>query len=61
VDIEAIEDLLQRIAQLADEHPQLASVTLSPCIAAQASLTILGARIVIAPTADQRDPLARGL
>jgi acyl-CoA synthetase (NDP forming)/RimJ/RimL family protein N-acetyltransferase len=61
VDIEAIEDLLQRIAQLADEHPQLASVTLSPCIAAQTSLTILGAQIVVAPTSDRRDPLARGL
>ena len=33
VHIPSIEDLLHRIAQLADHHPQLASITLSPCVA----------------------------
>ncbi len=61
VDIPKIEDLLHRVAQLADEHPQLASITLSPCVASSSSIAVLGARIQLEPTPDQRDPLARGL
>jgi len=61
VDVAGIEDLLHRLAQLADAIPQLASVTLSPCIASLNSVAVLGARILIAPTADRRDPLARVL
>jgi len=61
VDVAGIEDLLHRLAQLADAIPQLASVTLSPCIASLSSVSVLGARILIAPTADRRDPLARML
>ena len=61
VDIEGIEDLLHRVAQLADAIPQLASVILSPCIASLNSVAVLGARVLIAPTADRRDPLARVL
>jgi hypothetical protein len=49
------------VAQLADEHPQLASVAVSPVIASAGSLAVLGARIHIAPTGDRRDPLARTL
>jgi hypothetical protein len=49
------------VAQLADAIPQLASVTLRPCVASVSSLAVLGARIFIAPTANQRDPLARVL
>ena len=61
VDVGRVEDLLHRVAQLADEHPQLASVSLSPVIASAGSLAVLGARIHIAPTGDRRDPLARTL
>jgi acyl-CoA synthetase (NDP forming)/GNAT superfamily N-acetyltransferase len=61
VDIAAIEDLLHRVAQLADDLPQLAAVSLSPCIASRSGMSVLGARIVIAPTDDRRDPLARTL
>ena len=61
VDIAGIEDLLHRVAQLADAIPQLASVTLRPCVASVSSISVLGARVFIAPTADQRDPLARVL
>jgi acyl-CoA synthetase (NDP forming)/RimJ/RimL family protein N-acetyltransferase len=59
VDIPGIEDLLHRVAQLSDAIPQLASVTLRPCVASVSSISVLGARVFIAPTADQRDPLAR--
>jgi acyl-CoA synthetase (NDP forming) len=61
VDIAGIEDLLHRVAQLSDAIPQLALVTLRPCIASVSSISVLGARIFIAPTSDQRDPLARVL
>lgn len=61
VDVAAIEDLLHRVAQLSDAIPQLASVTLRPCVASVSSISVLGARVFIAPTADQRDPLARVL
>ena len=61
VDIAGIEDLLHRVAQLADDLPQLASVTLSPCIASRSGMAVLGAQIFIAPTSDRRDPLARVL
>ena len=59
VDIGGIENLLHRVAQLSDAVPQLASVTLRPCVASVNSIAVLGARVFIAPTADQRDPLAR--
>jgi hypothetical protein len=61
VDITAIEDLLHRVAQLADDLPQLASLSLSPCIASREGICVLGARILTAPTDDRRDPLARVL
>jgi acyl-CoA synthetase (NDP forming)/RimJ/RimL family protein N-acetyltransferase len=61
VDIGGIENLLHRVAQLADAIPQLASVTLRPCVASVNSISVLGARVFTAPTADQRDPLARVL
>jgi acyl-CoA synthetase (NDP forming)/RimJ/RimL family protein N-acetyltransferase len=61
VDIAGIEDVLHRVAQLSDAIPQLASVTLRPCVVSVNSISVLGARVFIAPTADQRDPLARVL
>jgi len=61
VDIAAIEDLLHRMAQLSDAIPQLASVTLRPCVASVNSISVLGGRVFVAPTANQRDPLARVL
>jgi len=61
VDIAGIEELLHRVAQLADEVPQLASVSLSPCVASLGGMAVLGARILIAPTDDRRDPMARTL
>ena len=61
MDVTAVEDLLHRMAQLADDLPQLASVTLRPCIASVNGIAVLGGTVTIAPTGDLRDPLARGL
>ncbi|MFP5282712.1 MAG: acetate--CoA ligase family protein, partial [Actinomycetes bacterium] len=59
VDVEAVQDLIHRVAQLADDHPQLAEVSLRPCIASPAGISVLGARVMIAPTGAHRDALAR--
>ncbi len=61
VDVTEVEDLLHRVAQLSDAIPQLASLTLRPCVASVNSISVLGGRVFVAPTADQRDPLARFL
>jgi acyl-CoA synthetase (NDP forming) len=61
VHVAGIEDLLHRVAQLADDLPQLASVQLSPCVASLNGMSVLGARIFTAPTDDRRDPMARTL
>lgn len=61
VDVGKVEDLLHRVAQLADELPQLSWLLLTPCIANRSGLSVLGARIEIAPAGDKRDPLARVL
>jgi acyl-CoA synthetase (NDP forming) len=61
VDVARVEDLLHRGAQLADELPQLTWMLLTPCIASRTGLSVLGARIEIAPAEDQRDPLVRVL
>jgi hypothetical protein len=61
VDVAAVEDLLHRVAQLADDLPQLAALALSPCVASLTGMAVLGASIRLAPTDDQRDPMARVL
>ncbi len=60
-DIAAVEDLLHRVAQLADAMPQLARMTLSPCVVSAHALRVLGAKLVVAPTGDRRDASARVL
>ena len=61
VDVAAVQDLLHRVAQLADDLPQLAALTLSPCVASLTGIAVLGAAVRLAPTDDQRDPMARVL
>ena len=61
VQVAAVEDLLHRVAQLADDLPQLASLALSPCVASLNGVAVLGAAVRLAPTDDQRDPMARVL
>lgn len=61
VDVDAVEDLLCRVAVLADELPQLAEVMLTPCLVTTDGVAVLGARMRVLPTAGTRDPLARSL
>jgi acyl-CoA synthetase (NDP forming)/GNAT superfamily N-acetyltransferase len=61
MDVTAVEDLLHRGAQLADDLPQVARLTLHPCLVARRGIVVLGAEVHIAPTADHRDARARAL
>ena len=60
-DVDAVEMLLHRVAQLADAVPQLSLTRLRPCIATADGVRVVGAQIQVAPTEDQRDPMARAL
>lgn len=60
-DVGAVQTLLHRLSELADDLPQLASVHLSPCIASTRGVSVLGASIEVAPAAARRDPMARSL
>lgn len=59
LDIAAVEDLLQRVAQLADELPQLAELTLERCIVSPEGVHVVSAHARILPTAAERDQLSR--
>ncbi|MFJ4714149.1 GNAT family N-acetyltransferase [Streptomyces sp. NPDC088785] len=49
VDTPALEELLQRVSRLVDDHPEVVGVTLEPVVVAQAGLTVLGASVRLAP------------
>ncbi|WP_114560456.1 GNAT family N-acetyltransferase [Desertihabitans aurantiacus] len=61
VDTGAVEDLLHRVAEMADLLPQLSEVVLTPCLASTRGVAVLGARVAVVPTRDVRDPQARAL
>ncbi|HIT74210.1 MAG TPA: GNAT family N-acetyltransferase [Candidatus Avipropionibacterium avicola] len=61
VDVNALEELVHRVTQMADALPQLALLRLAPCIVSPSGINVVGARVVVAPTAEQRDSLARSL
>ncbi|MGW4896505.1 bifunctional acetate--CoA ligase family protein/GNAT family N-acetyltransferase [Kitasatospora sp. NPDC004240] len=49
VDTDALEEVLLRVSRLVDEVPEVASVDLEPVVVAPHGLTILGARVRLAP------------
>ncbi|MEJ5998179.1 GNAT family N-acetyltransferase [Corynebacterium sp. H130] len=59
--LEAIENLLLRVAKLKDDVAAIVDIELTPVIAGSVSASVVGARIRIAPLAAERDPLARAL
>ncbi|MFJ6570625.1 GNAT family N-acetyltransferase [Streptomyces sp. NPDC091292] len=48
-DTAALEDLVQRVSLLVDEHPEVVGVTLEPVVVAQHGLSVLGASVRLAP------------
>ncbi|WP_162143157.1 GNAT family N-acetyltransferase [Granulicoccus phenolivorans] len=57
----AVVELLYRIAQLADDLPQVANSVLSPCLASASGVAVVGATIDVVPTAEHRDAYFRSL
>ncbi|MEU1024116.1 acetate--CoA ligase family protein, partial [Streptomyces sp. NPDC005904] len=49
VDTPALEELLQRVSRLVDDHPEVVGVTLEPVVVAQRGLSVLGASVRLAP------------
>ncbi|MFB8271574.1 GNAT family N-acetyltransferase [Streptomyces sp. NPDC055955] len=49
VDTAALEEVLQRVSRLVDDHPEVVAVSLEPVVVAQSGLSALGASIRLAP------------
>jgi acyl-CoA synthetase (NDP forming)/GNAT superfamily N-acetyltransferase len=60
-DVDALIDLLLRVGQLADHHPELVALRLNPVVALPSGLAVLDAKAQIAPRAAERDVYSRQL
>jgi acyl-CoA synthetase (NDP forming)/GNAT superfamily N-acetyltransferase len=49
VDTAVLEELLQRVSRLVDDHPEVVAVTLEPVVVAPRGLSVLGASVRLAP------------
>ncbi|MGJ9405070.1 GNAT family N-acetyltransferase [Nesterenkonia aurantiaca] len=61
VDIAALEDTLQRVATLKDNHPQVASLELTPVLASPEGVQVLHAAIEIANPEQRTDSARRAI
>ncbi|MDZ5078365.1 GNAT family N-acetyltransferase [Nesterenkonia sp. HG001] len=61
VDIAAVEEVVQRVALLKDNHPQVASLELAPLLAAQEGVRILHAAVDIANPEQRTDSARRAI
>jgi acyl-CoA synthetase (NDP forming)/RimJ/RimL family protein N-acetyltransferase len=61
VDVAALEDLIARLACLADAVPELAEVELNPVVVTESGVAVLGARVRLAPVASRADSGRREL
>ncbi|WP_267243735.1 GNAT family N-acetyltransferase [Streptomyces sp. PR69] len=55
VDTPALEELLQRVSRLVDDHPEVVGVSLEPVAVAQRGLSVLGASVRLAPPPARTD------
>jgi acyl-CoA synthetase (NDP forming) len=60
-DVPALEDLLGRVAALADELPELAELELNPVVVSTQGLAVLGAVVRLARPAERSDTARREL
>jgi acyl-CoA synthetase (NDP forming)/GNAT superfamily N-acetyltransferase len=60
-DVEALVQLLLRVGRLADNHPELVTLTLNPVVALPRGLAVLDAKAQIAPRGVERDVYSRQL
>jgi len=61
VDVTALEDLLGRVACLADELPEVAELELNPVVVSTEGLAVLGAVIRLTPRVERSDTARREL
>ncbi|GAA3133508.1 hypothetical protein GCM10010449_62960 [Streptomyces rectiviolaceus] len=61
VDTPALEELLQRVSRLVDDHPEVVAVSLEPVVVAQRGLSVLGASVRLAPPPARDDLGPRAL
>ncbi|TGB12310.1 acetate--CoA ligase family protein, partial [Streptomyces sp. MZ04] len=55
VDTPALEELLQRVSRLVDDHPEVVAVSLEPVVVAQRGVSVLGASVRLAPPPARSD------
>ncbi len=60
-DVEALTSLLLRVGRLADNHPEIVTLTLNPVVALPRGLAVLDAKVRIAPRTADRDVYSRQL
>lgn len=61
VDTPALEELLQRVSRLVDDHPEVVAVSLEPVVVAEHGLSVLGASVRLAPPPARSDLGPRAL
>jgi acyl-CoA synthetase (NDP forming) len=54
VDVDAVQDVILRLASMKDDLPEIAELDLEPVLAGQDGLTALSARAKVVPSADRR-------
>jgi acyl-CoA synthetase (NDP forming) len=54
VDVDAVQDLILRLASMKDDLPEIAELDLEPVLVGQNGLTALSARAKVVPSADRR-------
>ncbi len=59
-DAAAIEDLIGRVSELADDHPEVRSLELYPVVVAERGAAVLSARVTV-EAANRKDGLRRAL
>lgn len=55
VDTPALEELLQRVSRLVDDHPEVINLSLEPVVVSREGLTVLGAMVRLAPPPARSD------
>ncbi|HEX5384877.1 MAG TPA: acetate--CoA ligase family protein, partial [Propionibacteriaceae bacterium] len=61
MDTEALEQLLLRVAQLAEDFPELSELDLNPVVAVPSGVTALDVKLRLQPAADEPDAYLRSL
>ncbi|MBG6085677.1 bifunctional acetate--CoA ligase family protein/GNAT family N-acetyltransferase [Zhihengliuella flava] len=61
LDVEALKDVLHRVATLKDQHPEIALVEFNPLLVSEAGTTILSADVHIGNAAERTDSARRSM